>query len=366
MNSYEQQYLKILDTIIRTGRKSGNRTGINTYKIWGAQMHIDLNEGFPFLTTKKMFFKMVFHELMWMLKGDTNIRYLLKNNVTFWTEWPLKKYNDAARELKMQKMPVLSQKEFETKILEDEVFAKAWGSIGKYGYGGLWANFPYVEFSEDPTSDFFSERDNEGINLGKVNQIINVINDLKTNPDSRRIIISAWHPYHSNQIEDALLPACHHYIQFGTEELTREERIKYFGERVGKTGMLWELEPDYPNISEENLNKVPKYRLNCYYNMRSNDFFLGNPYNNAFYALFTHLMANEVNMVPGKLVYSAADVHLYENHIEQSKLQLTRQPRKLPILNIKTPSKSIFDMTVDDVELINYDPHPTIKADVAV
>jgi len=330
MNDYEEKYINLLSEIYNEGTYSKNRTGINTYKIWGAQVYVDLQRGFPLLTTKKMHWKSVVHELLWMINGDTNIQYLLKNGVTFWTEWSYQKYLNYCKTLNEPDYDVhiedlekncvreMTQKEFEQEIINDDDFAKKWGSIGQYGYGGMWRKFPAV-------------KDNVMSNRIYIDQLTNVINELKNNPDSRRIIITAWHPYHSNNREDALLPACHNYIQFGTEEMEDGKR-----------------------------------RLNCYFNMRSSDTFLGLPFNCAFYALFTHLIANHLNMVPGQLVYSAADVHLYENHLEQVKLQLTRDIRKLPRLNIKTPGKSIFDIKFEDIEIIDYNPHPAIKGEVAV
>lgn len=362
MNSYEEQYLDLLTDIYNVGILSNNRTGINTRKIWGAQIHVDLlHEGFPLLTTKKMHWKSVVHELLWMIKGDTNIQYLLKNGVTFWTEWPMKHYNDAATELKV--MPVLTQKAFEQKIINDDEFAKTWGSIGNYGYGGMWRHFPfYTQEDKFKSSTGVIGCSAEHWTFGEVDQLVKVIDELKNNPDSRRIIITAWHPYHSNNREDALLPACHNYIQFGTEELTWHERLEIAREKDSRNENM------YNKYSDEDFDRagIPKYRLNCYFNMRSSDTFLGLPFNCAFYALFTHLIANQLNMIPSQLVYTAADVHLYENHLEQVKLQLTRDIRKLPRLNIKTTGKSIFDIKFEDIEIIDYNPHPAIKGEVAV
>jgi thymidylate synthase len=360
--SYEQQYLQLLEHIVANGTYSKNRTGVNTYKIWGAQIHIDLNEGFPLLTTKKMHWKSVVHELLWMIKGDTNIQYLLKNGVTFWTEWPMKHYNDAATELKV--MPVLTQKAFEQKIINDDEFAKKWGSIGNYGYGGMWRHFPfYTQEDKFKSSTSVIGCSAEHWTFGEVDQLVKVIDELKNNPDSRRIIITAWHPYHSNNREDALLPACHNYIQFGTEQLTWQERLEIAREKDSRNENM------YYKYSDEDFDRtgIPKYRLNCYFNMRSNDVPLGLPYNIAFYALFTHLMAHCLNMIPSQLVYSGADVHIYENQQEGIVEQLTRTPGKLPKLVLKPGCPTnLFDIKFDHIDIVDYNPQAHIKMPVAV
>ena len=361
--SYEQQYLQLLEHIVAKGTYSKNRTGVNTYKIWGAQIHVDLlHEGFPLLTTKKMHWKSVVHELLWMIKGDTNIQYLLKNGVTFWTEWPMKHYNDAATELKV--MPVLTQKAFEQKIINDDEFAKTWGSIGNYGYGGMWRHFPfYTQEDKFKSSTSVIGCSAEHWTFGEVDQLVKVIDELKNNPDSRRIIITAWHPYHSNNREDALLPACHNYIQFGTEELTWHERLEIAREKDSRNENM------YNKYSDEDFDRtgIPKYRLNCYFNMRSNDVPLGLPYNIAFYALFTHLMAHCLNMIPSQLVYSGADVHIYENQLDGIKEQLTRTPGKLPKLVLKPECPTnLFDIKFDHIDIVDYNPQSHIKMPVAV
>ena len=329
--SYEEQYINLLSYIYNEGTYSKNRTGVNTYKIWGAQIHVDLDKGFPLLTTKKMHWKSVVHELLWMIKGDTNIQYLLKNGVTFWTEWPMKHYNDTVTELKLK--PVLNQKEFEQKVINDDEFAKIWGSIGRYGYGGMWRHFPfYTQEDKFKSSTGVIGCSAEHWTFGEVDQLKNAINELKVNPDSRRIIITAWHPYHSNNREDALLPACHNYIQFGTEELESGKR-----------------------------------RLNCYFNMRSNDVPLGLPYNIAFYALLTHLVAHCVNMVPGKLVYSGADVHIYENQQDGIVEQMKRTPGELPKLVLKPECPTnLFDIKFEHIDIVDYNHQSHIKMPVAV
>lgn len=356
MNKYESDYFTLLFDVFSNGRKSSNRTGIDTRKVWGRQTHIDLNQGFPLMTTKKMHWKSVVHELLWMIHGDTNIRYLLQNGVTFWTEWPYQNYKNSVTGDGVSVSSFgdcgFTMKDFEQTIINNEEFAKKWGSVGKFAYGGLWRRFPARKWQAG--ADMSYEEDNI-----EIDQLSAALNDLKTNPDSRRIIISAWHPFHSNRKEDAVLPACHNYIQFGTEELTGDERnYLYIGKMKG--GWAGMTDVDYDRAG------IPKYRLNCYYSMRSNDIFLGKPYNDAFYALLTHLVANQLNMVVGTLVASIADLHLYENHVEQSKTQLGRHPGELPRVAIKTPGKSIFDIKFEDIELTGYHPQDAIKAAVAV
>lgn len=373
MNSYEEQYINLLSEIYNEGTYSKNRTGINTRKIWGAQIHVDLlHEGFPLLTTKKMHWKSVVHELLWMINGDTNIQYLLKNGVTFWTEWPYQKYLNACGAEECN-----DQKAFEQKIINDDEFAKKWGSIGNYGYGGMWRHFPFYDNSDPlcnkvPTTTtigakldcHYETSSGYACEVGHVDQLADVIDSLKVNPDSRRIIITAWHPYHSNNREDALLPACHNYIQFGTEELTQNERFDLYIKSGGSQGWV-----SVPEMNEKVLNdaNIPTRRLNCYFNMRSTDAPLGLPYNIAFYALFTHLMAHCLNMIPSQLVYSGADVHIYENQQEGITEQLTRTPGKLPTLVLKPGCPTnLFDIKFDHIDIVDYNPQAHIKMPVAV
>lgn len=376
MNTYEEQYINLLNDICEVGTLSKNRTGINTRKVWGAQMYVNLQSGFPLLTTKKMHWKSVVHELLWMIKGDTNIQYLLKNGVTFWTEWPYQKYLNHCKTLTEPDYDVhiedlekncvreMTQKEFEQKIINDDEFAKTWGSIGQYGYGGMWRHFPfYTQEDKFKSSTGVIGCSAEHWTFGEVDQLVKVIDELKNNPDSRRIIITAWHPYHSNNREDALLPACHNYIQFGTEELTWHERLEIAREKDSRNENM------YNKYSDEDFDRtgIPKYRLNCYFNMRSNDVPLGLPYNIAFYALFTHLMAHCLNMIPSQLVYSGADVHIYENQLDGIKEQLTRTPGKLPKLVLKPECPTnLFDIKFDHIDIVDYNPQSHIKMPVAV
>jgi thymidylate synthase len=382
MNKYESDYFTLLFDVLSNGKKSSNRTGINTRKVWGRQTHIDLNQGFPLLTTKKIHWKSVVHELLWMISGDTNIRYLLQNGVTFWTEWPYQQYLKSSNDSNSTSVSsfgstAFSQKEFEQTIINNEEFAKKWGSVGRFAYGGLWRRFPCYDNSDpyghnvNSQHPFGTEWDihyetssGESCEVGYVDQLTAALNDLKTNSDSRRIIISSWHPYHSNRKEDAVLPACHNYIQFGTEELTVDEQNRLLHDKC------WpENKPFTGNGShnERVYHNIPTRRLNCYYSMRSSDVPLGMPYNVAFYALFTHLISHCLNMVPGQLVHNAADAHIYENQIVGIREQLSRSIGELPTVKIKDSApKDIFSIKYDDIELVGYNPQPAIFIPVAV
>jgi thymidylate synthase len=268
-----KQYLNLLEDVMQNGVQKGDRTGTGTLSVFGRQMRFDLAKGFPLVTTKKIHFKSVVHELLWMLSGETNVKYLTDNGVTIWNEWA---------------------------DPED-------GELGPI-YGYQWRNFggePFGAYSDG------------------VDQITDVIAQIKENPDSRRLVVSAWNPM---DIYDAALPPCHVMFQF----------------------------------------TVTNGKLNCHFTMRSNDVFLGNPFNVAGYALLTHMVAQQCDLGVGELVYSGVDVHLYLNHLEQAELQLTRTPYPLPQLRIKRKPDSIFDYRVEDFELINYHHHAAIKAPVAV
>lgn len=264
----ETQYLEMLSQIMASGNAKSDRTGTGTKSIFGAQIRHDLNNGFPLLTTKKVFTKGIIHELLWFLKGDTNIKYLKDNGVTIWDEW-----------------------------------AKEDGDLGPV-YGHQWRSWP--------TPD------------GKhIDQITQVIELLKTNPDSRRIIVSAWNVADLDKM--ALMP-CHAFFQF----------------------------------------YVANRRLSCQLYQRSADMFLGVPFNIASYALLTMMVAQVCDLELGDFVHTFGDAHIYNNHFDQVSKQLTREPRNLPIMKLNPAIKSIFDFKYEDFILEGYDPHPTIKAPIAV
>ena len=300
-----KQYHNLLRYILDRGVRKDDRTGTGTVSVFGYQMRFDLNEGFPLLTTKKVHFKSIVHELLWFIAGDTNIRYLVENGVSIWNEWPFENW---LRENFMQEdYPSGSPQrkdlmsEFVAKIADDQEFAQKYGCLGPV-YGKQWRKF-------------------EG-----VDQLANIIDSLKTNPDSRRHIVSAWNPKDVPVMVKAGLPPCHTIFQF--------------------------------YVSEE--------KLSCQLYQRSADVFLGVPFNIASYALLTQMIAHVCDLKLGEFIHTFGDAHLYVNHLQQVDEQLTREPIKLPELKINRRVYSIFDFVFDDLELLGYRPYAAIAAPVAV
>ena len=265
-----KQYLELLQHVIENGQFRDDRTGTGTYSVFGAQQRFDLRDGFPCLTTKKLHLRSIIHELLWFLNGDTKIKYLNENRVTIWDEW-----------------------------------ADENGDLGRV-YGAQWTDWKTPEG-------------------GSINQIEQVIDQIKNNPTSRRLMVSAWNP---GELHLMALPPCHSLFQFYVNTDRRE--------------------------------------LSCQLYQRSADLFLGVPFNIASYALLTMMVAQACDLKPGDFVHTFGDLHLYANHIEQTKLQLTREPRELPTMRINPDVKAIDAFTFDDFELVDYDPHPTIKAPISV
>jgi thymidylate synthase len=263
-----KQYHDLLQHILDEGTKKEDRTGTGTISVFGYQMRFDLNEGFPCLTTKKLHLRSIIHELLWFLKGDTNIQYLKENNVSIWNEW-----------------------------------ADEEGNLGPV-YGSQWRSWPAADGRH-------------------IDQIKQILDQIKNNPDSRRIIVSAWNV---GEIDKMALPPCHAFFQF----------------------------------------YVADGKLSCQLYQRSADTFLGVPFNIASYALLTMMIAQVCGLKPGDFVHTLGDAHLYSNHLEQARLQLTRDFRPLPQMKINPDINDLFDFKYEDFELVNYDPHPHIKAAVAV
>lgn len=307
----DEIYLNLLENILENGEIKDDRTGTGTKSIFGYQMRFDLKEGFPLLTTKKLPIKTIIHELIWFLRGDTNLKYLADNNVHIWDEWPYKAY------LIKNKIEVPKTgsdewnegiKNFIEKIKTDESFAKEYGNLGPI-YGFQWRNWPTPDGRH-------------------IDQIARVIEQIKRTPDSRRIIVSAWNVADIEEMAKAGLPPCHCMFQF----------------------------------------YVINGKLSCQLYQRSCDTFLGVPFNIASYSLLTMMLAQVCDLKPGEFVWTGGDVHLYLNHLEQAKLQLSRRSdiRPMPKININKEKKKIEDFTIDDFELINYNPHDAIKAPIAV
>lgn len=263
-----KQYLDLMKDILETGTSKTDRTGTGTLSVFGRQLRFDLSAGFPLVTTKKLHTRSIFIELLWFLKGDTNIKYLHDHGVTIWDEW-----------------------------------ADENGDLGPV-YGHQWRSWPTL-------------------NGQTIDQITNVLNQIKQKPDSRRHIVSAWNPA---EVDKMALPPCHAMFQF----------------------------------------YVADGKLSCQLYQRSADYFLGVPFNIASYALLTHMFAQQCDLEPGDFVWTGGDVHLYTNHLEQARLQLSREPYPLPTLNIKRKPASIFEYQYEDFEILNYQAHPTIKAPIAV
>lgn len=287
-----KQYLDLCKTILEKGIRKEDRTGTGTISYFGYQMRFDLSEGFPLLTTKKVHLKSIIHELLWFISGNTNIKYLVDNNVRIWNEWPFAIYQ------KSDEYKGETQEEFVGKIKSSEEFAQKWGELGPV-YGKQWRKF------------------------GGVDQLADLISQIKNNPTSRRLIISAWNP---PEVEDMALPPCHCFMQFYVNE----------------------------------------GRLSCQLYQRSADVFLGVPFNIASYALFTMMIAQVTGLKLGDFVHVLGDAHIYLNHLEQINEQLSREPRSLPTMLINPSKTNIEDFVFEDFELKNYDPHPAIKGVVAV
>lgn len=291
-----KQYLEFLRHILTNGHTKEDRTKTGTISTFGYQMRFDLNEGFPLLTTKKVHLKSIIHELLWFISGDTNIQYLVKNNVRIWNEWPYEKFKNSSSYNNE------TIEEFALRVANDDEFAKKWGDLGPV-YGYEWRHFE----GKDSVKD----------------QLMWVINEIKTNPDSRRLIVNSWHAAY---IEKMALPPCHAMFQFYVQD-----------------------------------NK-----LSCQLYQRSGDAFLGIPFNIASYALLTMMVAKVCNLELGEFVHTIGDCHIYSNHLEQVNLQLTRIPRKLPKMKIVRDVKEIDDFKYDDFLLEDYNPYPAIKGKVAV
>ncbi len=438
MNKLDKDYQALLQDILDNGVTKSDRTGTGTISVFGRQIRHKMSDGFPLLTTKKMAWKTMVTELIWFLRGDTNIKYLVDNNCHIWDGDAYKHYLNKAKnyttedlfynklsgvgdviegmlEAHTRDFRPYTQEEFINKIKTDDEFAKQWGELGSI-YGKQWRSWSRNATRDEKIVD-------PGVYTKQIDQIQNLINDLKTNPDSRRLMVSAWNV---GELDQMVLPPCHYGFQVYTRELSESERFNWYGNKIGS-------HMHHDHIEQEmNENNVPTRALSLMWNQRSVDTFLGLPFNIASYGLLLEIIAKAVNMVPDELVGNLGDVHLYSNHIDQAKEQIgreysvderldllykiepdfnavsrfgiaghinsycnsiideygiakrTREPFKLPTLNINTEfwPKETEDGPLDavaivngfsdanfckclleeDIQLGNYQSHPTIKA----
>jgi thymidylate synthase len=432
MNNIDKSYQLLLQDILDNGVEKKDRTGTGTISVFGRQIRHKMSEGFPLLTTKKMAWKTMVVELLWFLRGDTNIKYLVDDGCHIWDGDAYKRYKTAydveSREGKygledLHMLSDLTKEEFTNRIKTDDGFAKKWGELGPV-YGKQWRSWTKKKMylSTDGSYENIYDESDQTV----IDQISILINDLKTNPDSRRLMVNAWNV---GELDQMVLPPCHYGFQVYTRELSLEERIElWYQQNQNKTGKrgMWEIDyvESYEGHKKLNSFNIPKRAISLMWNQRSVDTFLGLPFNIASYGLLLEIIAKEVNMVPDELIGNLGDVHLYSNHIEQAKEQIgrklsfderyslytghdktweeeggnsygkingldmmddagiptrTREPYPLPSVKIthkewyqhekvkehlgeKTFSEKILSLRPDCFELVNYKCHPPIKA----
>ena len=412
MNNLDKTYIALLQDILDNGVEKKDRTGTGTISVFGRQIRHKMSDGFPLLTTKKMPFKTITTELLWFLRGDTNIKYLVDNNCHIWDGDAYKNYLNNWKPIgegPIYILPLL-QEEFINRIKDDDKFAKKWGELGPV-YGKQWRSWgSYRKTTIIQKEGLYDELRFE--NKNGIDQITTLINDLKTNPDSRRLMVNA---YNIGELDQMVLPPCHYGFQVYTRELSLEERKEILYNKFRKGPIIVNGE-SYVECAPTDINfeyfNIPTRAISLMWNQRSVDTFLGLPFNIASYGLLLEIIAKEVNMVPDELIGNLGDVHLYLNHIEQAKEQIgrdltdeeryniwfnnnyetgmeryfdpnnlpnfddlyyeptpkrTREPYPLSTLNIKLhfnnePSFIPEHWLVDDFEIVNYQSHPTIKA----
>jgi thymidylate synthase len=372
-----EQFKYLINKVLNEGRSKEDRTGTGTISVFGAQVRFNMKDGFPLLTLKKTHTKSVIHELLWFLKGDTNIKYLVENNVNIWNEWPYERYKKSWSEnwgkfdngerdektitwltslfMNLEKVGtdpkdiyqgLMSLERFTQAIKQSNHFAEKWGECGPI-YGHQWTNW-----GEEVEVDIFNNP--RVLNPG-INQIQIAVDKLKNNPTDRGIIVNAWNV---EDIPHMALRPCHTMFQFYAEELSFEERKELLRDNMSWTDEEIEISLD--------LNDIPKYKLSIQLYQRSADLMLGVPFNIASYSLLLHMVAQCVNMIPGEFVHTFGDLHIYNNHIDAARECLERT--SLPLCNLKLNSKrnSVFEFEFNDIQFEDYVSHPVIKLPVAV
>ena len=400
MNRLDKKYQQLLSDIIAFGVEKKDRTGTGTISEFGHQIRHNMSEGFPLLTTKKMHWNSIVTELLWFLRGDTNIKFLLDYDCHIWDGDAYKRYleytimgvNNGFDRIEGHLDNCLvehdsdyehftnpsfqygyrphTKEEFINLIKTDKVWANVWGELGPI-YGKQWRSWKYQK------NEWYDGKNHYEEESKSIDQIQNLIEELKTNPDSRRLMVSAWNV---GELDKMVLPPCHYGFQLYTQELSDERRYNIWFNNNYETGMERFFDPNkLPDFDNSYYTPTPKRSISLMWNQRSVDTFLGLPFNIASYGLLLHIIANEVNMVPDELIGNLGDVHLYKNHIEQAKEQISRTPYNLPKIQIternwyqhqlvkerlgeKTLDEKLKSYRPDCFELIGYESHPKIKA----
>ena len=374
-NNIDKQYQELLKDILNTGISKSDRTGTGTISVFGRQIRHKMSEGFPLLTTKKMAWKTMVTELIWFLRGDTNIKYLVDNGCHIWdgdawANYQRKVLDKFMTDTIIAKYAVTNKEDFINKIKTDDEFAKTWGELGPI-YGKQWRSWFHGNWWYNGTRPMVEQKN--------IDQIANLINDLKTNPDSRRLMVNAWNV---GELDQMVLPPCHYGFQVYTRELSLDERTKLHptpemfyninGTVISIDDSIengFNITDEYKNWLHKQFDKgeIPKRAISLMFNMRSVDTFLGLPFNIASYGLLLEIIAKEVNMVPDELIGNLGDVHLYSNHVEQAKEQIGRTPFELPTVKIETEviwreGDCLPTYSPNDFILEGYQSHPAIKA----
>jgi thymidylate synthase len=353
MNKLDLDYQNLLKDILDNGYTKGDRTGTGTISVFGRQIRHKMSDGFPLLTTKKMAWKQIVTELLWFLRGDTNIKYLVDNDCHIWDGDAYKNYQQKAPhsievENKENTYRQLTQEYFINKIKTDDMFAKKWGELGPI-YGKQWRKWPSIRRIGIEDGDIIRKAYPD---YGDVDQIANLINDLKTNPDSRRLMVNAWNV---GELDQMVLPPCHYGFQVYTRELSVVERMEYYGKHYMKKNETKSYD-ELLKVNYDELN-IPKRAISLMWNQRSVDTFLGLPFNIASYGLLLEIIAKAVNMVPDELIGNLGDVHLYSNHIEQAKEQIGRElthiERIEKLFETNKDAKSSLSQHLNEPEVIS-------------